>query len=62
MNDLQQAIERINLLENIIEKAGDVIKFVEQGKQGEAFQHIQYYMAKIEQLRQWDEKNAKTQE
>ena len=60
MINLEQATERINLLENIIKKADDIVKFVEQGKQGEAFQHIQYYMAQIEKLRQWDEKNAES--
>jgi hypothetical protein len=54
--DLQlgDALSRIKLLENIIEKADGIVKFVSEGKQGEAFQRMQFYMAEIEKLRQWD--------
>jgi hypothetical protein len=56
--DLQlgDALTIIKFLENIITKADDIVKFVNAGKQGEAFQHIQYYHAEKEKLRQWESK------
>jgi hypothetical protein len=56
--DLQlgDALTKISLLNEIIKVAGDIVKFVEQGKQGEAFQQVQFYHAKIEKLRQWETK------
>jgi hypothetical protein len=56
--DLQlgDALTIIKFLENIIEKADDIVKFISEGKQGEAFQSVQFYMAEIEKLRQWSSK------
>ena len=56
--DLQlgDALTKISFLNEIVKVAGDIVKFVEQGKHGEAFQQVQFYYAKIEKLRQWDSK------
>jgi hypothetical protein len=56
--DLQlgDALTTIKFLENIIAKAQNIVKFVNEGKQGEAFQQIQYFDAEKEKLRQWQSK------
>jgi hypothetical protein len=55
---LGDALSKIKLLEGVVEKANDIVKFVSVGKQGEAFQHIQFFDAEKEKLRQWGYKQV----
>jgi hypothetical protein len=56
--DLQlgDALTKIKMLEEVIKHANNIIKFVEQGKYGDAYRDIQFYYAGLEQLRQWQSK------
>ena len=54
------AVEIINLCKDVITEANVICQDVEHGRYGDALMHNQKYWAKLEKLRQYEEKTNGT--